>query len=179
MSRHPLAITIGAGCLLLCWPNATVGAISIHVDMNTDVGGIQASRIIASGETVDVDIVIETDGAGISAYAFSVQYDSSELRLVTAVDTPVAPLMSLAAGVSEVELDNEFTQLSSFDGVTFGLGPADALLVAGTLTFIALAPLEDGLAPVVDSQARNGRHSVLGRRGRSHRTPTISKLRSR
>ena len=105
--------------------------------------------MLAAGEQFRVDLVLETDAAGIAAYGISVQYDHSELQLVEAVNRPLAPMIGLSASVSNEIQGDEFSLLSSFDGVTLNVGPSDTSFVAGTITFTALAPIEDGALDII------------------------------
>ena len=131
-----------------CLTTALVAVVTVHVDMDSDADGIQASRQLLAGQTLTIALVAELDAGGVSAYGFSVMYDNLELSLVSADDIAPAPLTNLVSGTVNIDLGGGNNRVSSFDGFTFSTGPADTSVVVGTLEFTVVTPSDDSLPDV-------------------------------
>lgn len=131
------------------------GAITVHIDMDTTTDGIQATREAIQGDTFEVGIVMDIDGDGLSSYGFSVTFDELELSLNSFSEIAPAGLATLIPGVDAIDLGDattivgeSATQLSSFDGFTFAMGPSDTSVLVGTLEFTVLNPNDNNVPDI-------------------------------
>lgn len=131
-----------AAVALTLLPAVGKSAIIVSVDMDSATPGIQNTIESAPGSTITAGLFMELTGqTTIATYNFSVQYDTSELSLVSRAETP-----SALTGLTELDASNPNQTnnglLLRFDGTTFGNGPAAPFgpVRIGEVVFNALNP---------------------------------------
>ncbi len=126
---------IALGCYA---PTASAGIV-LSVDLDPLTAGIQSSRAYGAGNTVQANFVLElTAPTRISAYNFSVRFDTSELAFVSRAEAP-----GTIAGWSEIRLNS----MGSSNGLQIEFdaqgptltGPQGPFVVASAI-FTAVAP---------------------------------------
>lgn len=126
------------------------GAINVSIDLDPDTPGIQTELEVASGDDLTAEIVVVTDGDGLSSYAFSIEFDSSELDLAAPpAATEFLPsgfdanLTALGVEAETEDAGNGVGQVLTFEAVSFSTGPVNSTFVAGQIDFTATSP-DDG-----------------------------------
>ena len=112
--------------------------LTISLDLDPLTDGIQSTGTFATDDTIDVSVWLTLTGqASVSAYNFSIQYDTNELDFVdgSRVETPPAPMEEFDA---TNETNDGLGLMFSFDGLTVGNGPS-APFSAVIATFQMLA----------------------------------------
>jgi len=149
-----LLVAIG---LSLAGATPAYSAILVSIDLDPYIAGIQTQTQVPPGEPLIAEIVIQTDGAGLSSYAVSAQFDSAELDL----SGPPAATEFLPTGFDAnltstgVESETEDTgagvgQVLTFEAVAYLLGPSNVTFVAGQIDFTVTNP-DDSASLDIDS----------------------------
>ena len=147
---HFFAIALGA----LYLPSQALASVSVAIDLDPAVEGIQSSATVAPGNSVLAEVVVDTDAAGLSSYAISVQFDSVELDLQAAPAAieylPAGFDANLNAGVQSESEDDGSGQghVLTFEAVALGSGPANSSFVAGVIKLTAAAVTSDALLDI-------------------------------
>lgn len=106
-----------------------------------------SSDIVAGpGDTITAEIRITAGAEGISSYGVSIAFDS-DLDFVSATELlPSAYTFNLSAGIDGSEESDPSTlgRVLTFEAGTFGPGAVSETFLAGTITFLVVAPLTDG-----------------------------------
>lgn len=127
-----------AACLL-CVANPAAAGLVLSVDLDPLLPGVQSSRAYSIGETVQASFILElTAPTRISAYSFSVRYDTTELTFVTRSES--APNITGWSETNPNSAGSASGLLFNFDA--FGptlVGPRGPFVV-GTTSFTAIAP---------------------------------------
>jgi len=123
------------------------GANLVSIDLDPDTPGIQTQREVPSGSTLVASIVIEADAGGLSSYAVSTQFDSSEVDLSgTPAATEFLPTgfdTNLTAGGVEAETEDTGSgvgQVLTFEAVAYSSGPVSSTFIAGEIDFTVTNP---------------------------------------
>ena len=127
-----------AACLQ-CVANPAAAGLVLSVDLDPLLAGVQSSRAYSIGDTVQASFILElTAPTRISAYSFSVRYDTTELTFAARTESA-----SSITGWSELNPNSAGSAsgvLFNFDA--FGptlIGPRGPFVV-GTASFTAIAP---------------------------------------
>ncbi len=141
---------VGAAATLLFGSVAQAQILSIDMDPLT--AGIQNTLTATVGQNINVDILLQAGGTGISSYGVSVQFDNTELGYLGDVELLPAGFQfnfspgsgglvkNVAPGVDEVK---------TFEAATLANGPVNGLpFVIGTINFNVVGVADDGLADV-------------------------------
>jgi hypothetical protein len=126
---------------------STFGTVTVSVDMDTATAGVQDTRIVAPGDAFSVDLLIDIDAGGLSAYSVSADIDSVELTVGTATELTPAPYSNVTGGVASTVA----TRVSEFEGFTFAIpAPSSTTIKIGTIDFTVPlgGAIDDGLADV-------------------------------
>jgi hypothetical protein len=100
----------------------------------------------APGDTITAELHITAGAEGISSYGISVAFDA-DLDFLSATELlPAAYSFNLNAGIDGSEESDGATlgRVLTFEAATFGAGAANATFLAGTISFLVAAPLQDG-----------------------------------
>ena len=136
-----------AACLHLTGASPASSATLVSIDLDPDTPGIQTQREVPSGAALVASIVIEADAGGLSSYAVSTQFDSSEVDLSgTPAATEFLPTgfdTNLTAGGVEAETEDAGSgvgQVLTFEAVAYTSGPVSSTFVAGEIDFTVTSP---------------------------------------
>ena len=140
--KFTAGLLVGCGCV---GPASAVDVI--FLDMDTGTPGIQSVRTAAPGDMFTIALMMSVDAAGVSSYGISATFDTGELTLNGAPAAANVPFGGLAPLAAPVE-NNALGQVYSFNGATFGAGPALGVFTLGTINFKAVAPVTDLLEDV-------------------------------
>lgn len=148
MGTHIRGLVASALCIGALLSNLSA-ALTVHIDMNMALDGIQATREANNGDVFEVAVVMEVGAEGLSSYGFSVTFDELELSLNSFNNTPPAGLSSLLPGVDIMDIGGSTKQLSSFDGFTFSTGPDSTSVIGGIMEFTVVNPSDNGVLDIV------------------------------
>lgn len=149
-------------------------AVVVSVDMDTVTPGIQSSITVVPGTAFSVDLWITVDALGLSSFSISAVFDTSELSLSPPAG-PAASQPALPGGLTPFAPPTESNALGhvySFNGGTFGPGPASTSFIFGSISFTAPTPITDAsndvsvgyfnFPGIIDDASTSGGASLLG-----------------
>ena len=134
-----------AGLLVCCgWAGPAFAQVTISVDMDTGTPGIQTNRSTLGPFTAG--LVMTVGPGGVSSYGISFLFDTTELALV---GSPASSVPALPGGLSPLgSVIESSPYVYTFNGATFGPGPASTTFTFGTISFTATALVDDGIADI-------------------------------
>ena len=127
--------------LLTCTWNTASAGIILSVDLDPDTAGVQSSLSFAPGAMVRANFILEvTAPTRITAYSFSVRFDSTELSFSSRSETSqnIPGWSELNPGSASMANGLLFN-FDASSGSTLA-GPQGPFVV-GSATFVAIAPL--------------------------------------
>jgi len=141
-------------------PMESDAAVSVWIDLDPDIPGIQNTIGASPGSLLTANLVVEADAAGLSSYAISVRFDTTKLSLNGSPSASEFLFLDFDANITPgVEAESEdvgggLGEVLTFEAVSFGLGPANSTFVAGAINFIVSDPSGGG-SPDIDADFFN------------------------
>lgn len=127
------------------------GQVTVSIDMDTNVPGVQGSRVASPGESFPIAMWLDVGASGLSSYGVSLLFDTIEFDLMGAGAAsellPAGFDFNLTDGVESLleDIGGGLGRVSTFEAATFGAGPIDSTFIIGTIDFLVDAIADDGL----------------------------------